>query len=64
MRTLLWQPTGLKIAYNANERGSGIRRLHVSDLNPEVSIIATLSRLETLRLGLRFIRASLSKRVD
>ncbi len=50
--TLFWHPTGPFLRYS-------LGYLHIEDLNPEIWIKWSMSRLELFRVGLRFIIASI-----
>lgn len=54
--TIWWDHTGPLIQYSRQNN-----MLHVIDLNPEAEMHWKISRMEMLRIGLRFIRASLPR---
>lgn len=50
--TLFWHPTGPRLRYACG-------MFEISDLNPELSIVWQMSRIEMLRLGWRCIVAAM-----
>jgi len=55
MRTLFFRHTGEMLRY-----GGGT--LHIADLNPEIATKWRMSRMEMLRVGLKFIVAAIRDR--